>query len=209
MKILKKCLLIILIIFLFFNSTVFGVTNVDLSGYNFIDITTLENDVVEKAKNTDEYLSGNYYLLFGKNDNSLYTVYFIKKVEGLKCYISSFDNNKFIIKANIDTDCVYYRYDVSSGLYSRNIQNSVNFWVYSTDKENCIFYSEIDIFEDLDNSILFFQPPVVVVIPVLEGVEELPKAVTTTLKMILPVGLVVFGILLLVYIIRLLILRVT
>ncbi len=63
----------------------------------------------------------------------------------------------------------------------------------------------------LKGSVDFFlpPPPQVVVIPVLEGVEELPKAVTTTLKMILPVGLVVFGILLLVYIIRLLILRVT
>lgn len=71
-----------------------------------------------------------------------------------------------------------------------------------------IIYNNV---EGHENGSTFFQNPVqeVVVIPVLEKVEELPQAMITTLKMILPAGLVVFGILLLVYIIRLLILRVT
>lgn len=73
-----------------------------------------------------------------------------------------------------------------------------------------VFYSTCDIKYINNPGENFFQVPVQeVVVPVLATAEELPQAMITTLTLILPVGLIVFGILLSVYIIRLLILRVT
>lgn len=181
-------ILLLLVVILLLTGNISAAADVDLSGYQFIDVSTLSNDVVEKAKNTPEYLSGDYYLLFGKNDNTLYTVYFIKKVEGLKCYISSFDNYKFIVKANINTDCVYYRYNAGSELFSRSTQNAVNFWVYSTDKSNCVFYSEINIYTSTeDNDLFFLVPPHLVATAVQKvGAQEM-KQVTKEILAILPV----------------------
>ncbi len=73
---------------------------------------------------------------------------------------------------------------------------------------NIIHYCNIDIKHDLNNfsmssvpipdDYVFFQITVVLV----EEVQELPKAMVKTLKVIIPVGLVLLGIILLIYLIK-------
>lgn len=209
MKFLKKCvffLMLLLFFLLVFSCNVFA--------------SSVPDEVITKAREINLYHTDNviilqdtatsdYYIPYcescSSNSNSWrYTTY-----KGVNC---------FICPSWHVLNCIKYSNGSFTDLGSRAmntigsnsvIQESFNsISLIPVFADNNIVYYNV---EGHINGDIFFQNPVqeVVVIPVLEGVEELPKAVTTTLKMILPVGLVVFGILLLVYIIRLLILRVT
>lgn len=58
-----------------------------------------------------------------------------------------------------------------------------------------------------DGTIFFPKTPLTVEIPAVETVEQIPTAITETLKMIIPVGLVVLSVVLLIYLTRRLIYR--
>lgn len=178
--------------------------------------------VIEKARELNRYHSndvivlkdinsGDYYIPYCDNldsPNWRYTHYnnifaFIcPGYHALECY--KYSNNIFT-KLNIRKDCN----SINANCFIQDNFNNIKLVPIFAD--NPIVYYNV---EGHENYSTFFPNPVqevqeVVAIPVLEKVEELPQAMITTLKMILPAGLVVFGILLLVYIIRLLILRVT
>lgn len=209
MKFLKKCvffLMLLLFFLLVFSCNVFA--------------SSVPDEVITKAREINLYHTDNviilqdtatsdYYIPYcescSSNSNSWrYTTY-----KGVNCFIcpswhvlscKKYSNGSFsdVGSSGMNT--------IGSNSVIQESFNSISLIPVFADN-NIVYYNV----EGHTNGDTFFQNPVqeVVVIPVLEGVEELPKAVTTTLKMILPVGLVVFGILLLVYIIRLLILRVT
>lgn len=206
MKFLKKCVFFLIIFLLIFSNYVFAANE---------PFTGMEDYAWNVLIGLDEYKNGNCNILVTKFYSD-YKVFFITKQTGLTFTFSN-DNNRTSrygitnenqrITFNMPVTFTQYNIDdkgVVSKTYSNQTENE-----YITFNPFDHGYSNTDILNS--DGTVFFPIPVqeVVVIPVLEGVEELPKAVNTTLKMILPVGLVVFGILLLVYIIRLLILRVT
>lgn len=208
MKFLKKCVFFLIIFLLIFSNYVFAANNNE-------PFTGMEDYAWNVLISLDEYKNGDCNILVTKYYDD-YKVFFITKQTGLTFTFSK-DNSRTSkydilnenqrITFNVPVTFTQYNIDsngVASKTYSNQIENE-----YITFNPYDHGYSNSDILNS--DGTVFFPIPVqeVVVIPVLEGVEELPKAVTTTLKMILPVGLVVFGILLLVYIIRLLILRVT
>ena len=63
-------------------------------------------------------------------------------------------------------------------------------------------YSTIDIFDGDIGSEIFFQKTPVAVIPALEEVEQIPEAMATVLKLIIPVSLIVLSAVLLIYLVR-------
>lgn len=209
MKFLKKCvffLMLLLFFLLVFSCNVFA--------------SSVPDEVITKAREVNLGHTDNVIIL----QDTATSDYYIPYCEGCSSNSNSWrystykSVNCFICPSWHVLNCIKYSNGSFSDVGSRSmntigsnsvIQESFNsISLIPVFADNNIVYYNV---EGHTNGDIFFQNPVqeVVVIPVLEGVEELPKAVTTTLKMILPVGLVVFGILLLVYIIRLLILRVT
>lgn len=209
MKFLKKCvffLMLLLFFLLVFSCNVFA--------------SSVPDEVITKAREVNLGHTDNVIIL----QDTATSDYYIPYCEDCSSNSNSWrystykSVNCFICPSWHVLHCIKYSNGSFSDVGSRSmntigsnsvIQESFNsISLIPVFADNNIVYYNV---EGHTNGDIFFQNPVqeVVVIPVLEGVEELPKAVTTTLKMILPVGLVVFGILLLVYIIRLLILRVT
>lgn len=207
MKFLKKCvffLMLLLFFLLVFSCNVFASSVPDEVITRAREVNRGHTDNVIILQDT---VSGDYYIPYctscsDNTKNWRYTVY--KNVTCFICpgwhslYCVKYSNGNFSGVSSINTID-------SNSVIQENFNNIALVPVFTDNNIVCFNV------EGHTNGDTFFQNPVqeVVVIPVLEGAEELPKAVTTTLKMILPVGLVVFGILLLVYIIRLLILRAT
>lgn len=87
-------------------------------------------------------------------------------------------------------------------IFSRNDTNYSNY-IYFNNIKISIDDSEVYSIHSIPDDYVFFQVPVQgVVVPALEKVEELPKAITETLKVIIPVGLVLLGIILIIYLIK-------
>ncbi len=190
--------IILLFFVLFFNiSNVFAFEFTSNTGY-----TTNTHTVPDLETVPDEYISylDTYGYIIQMWSNNKYRLIILTSANSYFYRGGSYAGNIF---TNVSGSAVSFDIDISKHLSwsDVSVSDASGFSGY-----NFVYYNA-DIYTDKDKSDLFFQRPPQVVeevtIPVLEGVEELPKAMTTTLKMILPVGLVVFGILLLVYIIRL------
>ncbi len=61
------------------------------------------------------------------------------------------------------------------------------------------WYSTIDIMEGSKGDTVFFQKTPVVVIPILETAEQIPTAMATTLRLIIPIGLIILSMVLVIY----------
>lgn len=164
-----------------------------------------------------------YYCIFSYNNN-IYLIdtnrtdYF--EVRGGADFWSVFFENGYILKNNSWLSLSYVNsdisltdnyawitsssgYPVSSGSHylpilsrsSNNLSDSVIF-------NNLLIRHDFGDFSYLVHSIpddyVFFQTAVVLV----EGVQELPEAIVEVLKVIIPVGLVLLGIILLIYLIK-------
>ena len=71
-------------------------------------------------------------------------------------------------------------------------------------------YSNIDVMKGSNSNEIFFQktPVTAVEIPALESAEQIPEAMATALKIIIPVGLAILGIGLIIYLIKYVIYRI-
>ena len=71
-------------------------------------------------------------------------------------------------------------------------------------------YSNIDVMKGSNSNEIFFQktPVTAVEIPALESAEQIPEAMATALKIIIPVGLAILGISLIIYLIKYVIYRI-
>lgn len=106
--------------------------------------------------------------------------------------------------------CYNYNYDTNNWNYFGQY-SSTNCYPKGTylANSNYIYYSA-DLLDNENGSVLyssvhdfFFKVPVLeITTPLLEGVEELPKAIITAMKILVPVGLIVLGIGLVIYLIR-------
>lgn len=207
MKLKNKTILILLLILFFI---LIGITKSQaLTNDNFV-FENIPQTVIDfcNAQFNNSYSPEEYYYIIIKWQDE-YQIHFVEKSKS----IYSYSNSKLKVSA------VGHKYyilgiegtTITSGSHTNN-NAEINFQTSFKDNKYYLpLYSSSDIYTDNTYTDFFFKAPVVdkAVIPVLEGVEELPKAMTTTLRLIIPVCLSVFGTLLLIYIIRLLILRVT
>lgn len=63
-------------------------------------------------------------------------------------------------------------------------------------------YSTVNVYSDIDKTEVFFRPVLEVVIPALETAEQIPQVIVKTLKILIPVGLIVLAIGLTIYLIK-------
>lgn len=140
-----------------------------------------------------------YYLTFASN--SPFIMY-----EG----ISSFTHKKSMIVKTLDGSNFYTSY--LSSKPSSNVEleyNTTNMdaWTSSFD----FVYSNANIVDDNGNMVFQVAPVTVeqVTIPEITQVEEIPHIMNKVLEMIIPIGLIVFFVGLLIYLVRLVILRMT
>lgn len=153
-----------------------------------------------------------------------YNYYFIAKTSGSNAkYKLVYSNEPFIYVEKCTAfkeygvDCItrgkitYYTYDPSTmsdwtketkaDLHiSGFLKPSENYWYF-------LCYTNADICDE-SGTVFFHQAPVTAVeIPALETAEQIPEAMATALKMIIPVSLALLSILLLIYLMRRLICR--
>ncbi len=189
MKLKNKIILILLTILIFllsFNfNNVKAFTGIDVSGNTF-NCPDIPNDI--------DYSNG--YIFKLNPSSSAYKSYlFIYKSADTYVYYNS--NNKH----------VYFYGSIS--IYRLEGNNYIFETTKTTTSLTPVEYSKLGLLSEFtlfsqglynssDKSLGFFiQPPLVVT-----QVEELPKAITTTLKILIPVGLVVLGIGLIIYLIK-------
>lgn len=188
MKLKNKMFLILFILLgfvLFFNiNNVFAVTiTVNDKDYDVPDFSSINDPYFFCIYNTSSrvyhvYSSDKPLYVTVDEVTSSYTTYKITSSSNIM-HLSGVKNNEWV-RNDPDYEALYFK----------------NSYVY--------LYSnhDINIVSD-EGSSLFFQGPVQeVVIPALEQVEELPKAITTTLKILIPVGLIVLAIGLIIYLIK-------
>ena len=187
MKLQNKILIIsifLLLFLLFFNiGNVFAFTFTDINNNELTlsDIPdTIEYDYIISVYN-------GRYTIFSSNSSD---GYFYVTGERIKCTSTT------VSRYALSDDGVWNRVQTN---ISGNGSNS-DYMLLS-----CFVYSNSTVYTDIDKTDVFFQVPVQeveVVVPALEKVEELPKAIVETLKVIIPVGLVLLGIILLIYLIK-------
>ena len=105
----------------------------------------------------------------------------------------------------------YYCYDVN-GIYSgRGAEMSNNYQAISNEYSFIILHSTHDIYYAKDNNAsysganydsVFFQSTLVAQVPLAKAAEEVPGMMVTALKILIPVGLILFGMVLLVSLCR-------
>lgn len=175
-KILSIFLIVILISFCFINSVFAVTTNVPESFLNLI-------------YNTEDYKSGNYFLMVTENDTTKYKVYFIPKNDNLKVYC---DGSKIYFNPSVSGVKVYGAGD--TGLGSLIGTYSFSSEKYMHDSSN-LFFAEFDVYTDSTYSDFFFDTPTVL-FQVLEKVE-MTQEITTTIvglaKLLIPLLVCLIG----------------
>lgn len=197
---------VLLAFILFFNiSNVFASENIAFEG-------NVDEGAWNKIIELPEFISGNNHLYITKY-YSVYKVFFVEKVDNYKCYFVKENNRVSKYGITSENNHLYFNQPVILNIYEINPDGSNCTKKYDNVTENsfiCInpmdhAYSSTNIYTDNSYSTLFFQLPVLaVVVPTLETAEELPKAILETLRMIIPVCLVLLGMVLVTYLIRLL-----
>lgn len=150
---------------------------------------------------SEQYKSGKYnYLL--SCDNGTCRIYFWLKTQDVKIYQTTKDN---YYNSNIsDYGCLYYTVSENGGNLSLQNSNATSFHNSAYSSGNKIYmFTNVTVYTDSSCSkVFFYQPVQVVTIPALETAEQVPEAMRTALKMIIPVGLIVLSMVLLIYLIK-------
>jgi len=202
---------------LFFNiNNVFAITLNDLSFPDSLRSACGSDDIYNNLVNLPEF-NNDYYYFFRNNRGVSIDVNFIKKsaFPDFKLYIevstSSSNPARYCtlrsglgnISATNPGDIVIYVYDNSISNFVKHSSTSFNYSYLDGENNIITSYTNATIYTDNTFSDVFFQVPVQeVVIPALETAQEVPMAMIQTLKILIPVGLVLFGIGLSVYLIR-------
>lgn len=207
MKLFKNKIFIICIlffIFLFFS----GINHVFAS----VDIPDV---VIQKAKELN-YGVDNVIVLQDKNTGLFYIPYETSDYNhtnlATKPWRYTFYNNVYcIVTPNWwKTGLMVYQNNTFTTVSTSNVGSNSIIQMSMNGRELEIVYSSKDVLyyniEGVENGTVFFPLPVTEIpettIPALETVEQIPTAMVETLKMIIPVGLVVLSVVLLIYLIK-------
>ena len=187
--------LFLLAFILFFNiNNVFAFTfkshNSDVE-YTVPDLSTVD-------ETQQELLENGYVIIIPKNSTTAWL------------YVET--NPTGPTRFHVGSDNVF---NTSSGWYRKSINfttasswgtletKQATYYTYGYDTHD--FYFGTTIYTDAKGSEVFFHPPVTeqgVVIPALETAEQIPQAIAKTLKIMIPVGLIVLAIGLVIYLIK-------
>lgn len=198
-KILPIISIILLCSFVFINNFVFASSsiNVNYNG-NSVELPSISTIDFSSYDNFDS--SCDYFIFYAWNN---YRLFVIPKNCELKIY--SFNNGTGVHIEDDSTKMLHFYFNNNSWVFSEKAH-----WLDHISSDGW-FYSTVDIYKDNSDEIFFQKTPVTtpaaVEIPALEKVEQIPEAITTTLKMIIPVSLVVLSVILLIYLMRRLIYR--
>ena len=177
--------------------------------------------------NANEYNSGDYNYFVGVENQQCHVYFIPKTVEATiwltsslgacSMYNASFSSsNPNMIAYDLREHDTSY---VSSAYSPSNITKACGFYTGREITNNtCWMYTNISVYKDSSLTDFFFKAPVVEIptetpveipeetpvatIPALETVEQIPEAMTTTLQVVIPVGLAILGIGLLIYLIK-------
>lgn len=166
-------------------------------------------DDIKLTDNIGIFKSGNYYLVYTDNKDN----YFVNKFS---------DNSNYCCTATgTQVDFIYYIYDSDTNTFT-NKSYVTSFKTSSWGYSYLYLYNKKVYIPNGDETVqygvhdFFLQAPLVetpeetqaTTILALETVEQIPTSMVETLKLIIPVGLVIFGILLVILLVKLVILRV-
>ena len=101
-KILSILCVFILVSCLFINNNVFAANTVEVID---IEDEALFNLIYE----TEEYKSGDYYFVIGRDDAKYYKIIFLKKTDGLKAYIDNFTGSMYHINYSVANAQIHYK----------------------------------------------------------------------------------------------------
>ena len=229
MKIKNKILILLIISFIFimfFNVKEIFAVNVTVDS-NCPNLVQMEMSFPEvKIENLSYYYDdeGGYYdlntgyIVQYDNASSSYYLYIFRFYNGNYFYVGLDDNGANAIRCNGYMTV----YIAENGMWK--LVSKLSGDAYSNDKTNprgCIslnnpIYLNCNVYSDKDKTGFFFPEPIpeipeipATTIPALETVEQIPTAMVETLKLIIPVGLVIFGIVLLISLIKSVISRMT
>lgn len=193
-------ILCIFIIIISFSASVFATSNYAIEPETITNETFLNN-----LKNMEEYKSGNYYCFVGRDDTKYYKICYFPKSDTVKFYRTEDYNGYFLMYASEPGNFISYK-STSDGYDIRYWSSppDAGFFNYSND-----FYATTSIYTNDTYTDFFIKAPVKATIPALETVEQIPEAITKTLQVMIPVGLVILSMVLVVYLIKSVILRMT
>lgn len=145
---------LLIIILLFFNSDVFATTNKYYhENYQNNDIVTMvPEDVLDKFYASEQYNSGDYYLMVTKNDITTYKVYLFPKTELDKSKIYC-DGSKFYFNPVVSGVLVYKA--TSDGIGSLIGRYNFTKEIYMHTSAN-LFYSDFNVYSDNSYTSFFF-----------------------------------------------------
>jgi len=162
------------------------------------------------------------YIVQYDYDSSCYYLYIFRFYEGNYFYVGLDANNNNAIRCK-NYMTVYKSngstWDLSTKLSGDSVSFGQFLSPYACISLNNPIYLNCDVYSDIDKTGFFFPEPIpeipevpetpATTIPALETVEQIPTAMVETLKLIIPVGLVIFGIVLLISLIKSVISRMT
>lgn len=198
-KILPIISIILLCSFVFINNSVFASSsiNVNYNG-NSVELPSISTIDFSSYDNFDS--SCDYLIFYGWN---AYRIAVLPKGYSLKIY--SYNNGTGLCMEDNSTTMLHYYFSNDSWVFAES-----NPWLDHIASDGW-FYSTVDIYNKNSEEIFFQKTPVTtpaaVEIPALEKVEQIPEAITTTLKLIIPVSLIVLSIFFVIYLMRRLIYR--
>ena len=198
--------LLFLIITFSFVSNCFAYSNdfkYDNTDYSYF----IPDDAYKSFIESDLYKSNKYnYLL--SCDNGTCRIYLWEKTKNVKIYQTSIIN---YYDSNIsEYGCLYYTVRESGGTLNLESSSLKSFHNSCHMSGNKIYMlTNVNVYTDETCSKIFFQgsPVTAVEIPALETAEQIPEAMATALKIIIPVGLAILVIGLIIYLIKCVIYR--
>ena len=197
----------------------FNINNVFAAGtYENVVVSSFPEDILNALEDIEYYNSTDYYYYLRYSANKTY-VNFIEKSQCTDFY--AYFGFDFRNSDNLYVSAIYYgsstpfteiTYLYNSGsksfefLASPNNITSTYVYIDPYDINSIYFNSNFNVYTDNTLSTIFFQSPVTeiqgVTIPALETAEQIPQAIATTLKILIPVGLIVLSSGLVVYLIK-------
>ena len=177
----------------------FSFTSSCFASYNFFyDLESYSIDLPE---------DGNTYIAIFHIPNQEYFLCFTSSTPIL-CYYPETDNHSKVYLRMTNGSVYQVNYKSKVTMEHHNISSTSYYSI--TSQENVAYLSH-NIY-DIEANLVFQQAPQIVgqvTIPAIQQVEEIPQVMGEVMKIILPIGLIIFGVFLLILLVRLVISRMT
>lgn len=191
---------ILLAFILFFNiNNVLAYSNISNTGVEY----TFPDELLSIIKSS-EYYNDDYYVMgFKSTYHGNYYINFVKKTDSLK--ITFNNQNDFSANENVNYYSWAYKISDFSLVVKSDLLTNKSYNAQSLFGKKCdsnIFYLDKGKFYTSSGEVFFQVPVTAVVIPSLETAEQIPQAIAKTLKILIPIGLIVLSVGLGIYLIK-------